>query len=374
MKKYILIIILLNIIQITLGQETEEWKTQTFTTGYFSFNGEYIDFPVFKDVKDKNFGVGIAEASILSTIRPLEKLKINSVISFKPRLEINQIIAELSAEWSFSEQIKLKLGRFLLPLHPANTQYYAPMNFGIALPIFVTNHALFPLNINGINFNGDLDFNDNVSMCYNFSAGEYKKMDREEAGLLGFFGREGAYLNENSNQVNAMILKIENMQNGKYPSYLGAGGKLCLTIGDFLKFGGSTFFSKKEATNSQDPTNIYKTNVSLFNYGANLIANYNNIHLTLSAWFGNETPDDIEHFDTYNIQLLYGELAYSIGKITPYTKVEIIDGRMKDYSRITAGINYRPFFETTFKIEFHQYIQEYVTNFNVFQFSTVYSF
>ena len=284
------------------------------------------------------------------------------------------IIAELSAEWNFNEQLKLKVGRFLLPLHPANTQYYAPMNFGVALPIFVTNHALFPLNINGINFTGDIDLGNNLAMCYNLSAGQYAKMDREKAGVLGFFGREGVYLNENADQVNAMILKIENMENGEYPNYLGAGGKLCLSIGEYIKLGGATFFSQKEAVNSLDPQNVYTTNVNLFNYGANLIANYNNLHLTLSAWVGNETPDDTQHFEEYQIELYYAELAYTLGKITPYAKAEIIDGRLKDYSRITAGINYRPFFETTFKIEFHQYIQEYVTNFNVFQFSTVYSF
>ena len=50
MKKSIIIIIvlLIGIVQIINAQESEEWKTQTFVTGYFSLNGEYVDFPVFK--------------------------------------------------------------------------------------------------------------------------------------------------------------------------------------------------------------------------------------------------------------------------------------------------------------------------------------
>ena len=373
MKKLIALLLFIGLMQTAYTQEEEtEWKPQTFVTGYFSFNGEYIDLSVFEEVKGRNFGVGIAEASVLTTIRPLKKLKINAVITYKPRLHFDRIIAELSGEWSFSEQFKIKAGRFILPLHPANSQYFAPMNYGVALPIFVTNRALFPININGINFNGNISLSDNLSLCYNFSGGQYTKLTRVEAGILGFFGRDGVYLNENIQQVNTMIAKIESEQNGEYPDYFGAGGKMCLTINEIVKFGVAGFYGDEEVS-AQVGETTYKTDLEFISYGTNFLIDYNNLHIKGSAWFGAETPVDTEHFETYNNKFYYSEMAYSIDKITPFIKYENLDGR-KIYSRATAGINYRPFFETTFKLEYHRYLQDYIDNFSVFQFSAVYSF
>ena len=213
MKRIILIILIIGTVQIAKAQETEEWKTKTFVTGYFALNGEYIhNFTVFEEIKGTNYGLNIAEASILTSIQPLEKIKINSVITYKPRLNIDGIIVELNGEWTYSDAFIVKAGRFLLPLHPANSQYYAPMNVGAALPIFVTNHTLFPLNMNGINLNGKMPLNDNLSLCYSFAGGQYAKMRSTEAGILGFFGRDGVYMNDNIQQVKSSIEKIESAQ------------------------------------------------------------------------------------------------------------------------------------------------------------------
>ncbi len=373
MKKTIFIIVMIvGIMQIAYAQEETEWKPQTFVTGYFSFNGEYIDLPIFEEVKGRDFGVGIAEASVLTTIRPLEKLKINAIITYKTGLHFDRIIAELSGEWSFSEQFKIEIGRFVLPLHPANSQYFAPMNFGVALPIFVTNRTLFPININGINFNGNITLSDNLSIIYDFSGGQYTKLARVEAGILGFTGRDGVYLSENVQQVDAMIAKIESMENGEYPDYFGTGGRVGLKISDIAKVGIAGFYSNEESS-LQAGEIAYETDLEFVSYGTNLMVDYNNLHIIASAWFGTETPNDTEHFETYNNKFYYSELAYSINKITPYIKFEHLKGR-KEYARATAGINYRPFFETTFKVEIHRYLQDYIDNFNVFMLSSVYSF
>ena len=377
MKKFILIFaFIIGTIQMINAQETnEEWKPKTYVTGYLSLNGEYIhNLPVFRDVKGRDIGLNIGEASVLTTIKTLEKLKINSVITYKPKLTWEEVITEISGEWKFSEKFTTKAGRFLLPLHPANSQYYAPMNVGIALPIFVTNQPLFPLSINGLNINGDISLSNDISIYYNLSGGQYTKYSKKEAGILGLFGRDGVYMNNNLEKVNEFIQKVESKQNGEYPNYLGGGGKLGLKIGDIFKLEGAGFYSQEKLSVKPNDTTFYETDIELLNYGINLIVNSNNLHIKASTWFGNETPNDTQHFDTYNFVFYYGEIAYTINTITPYSKIEIVNGRLKDWQRFTLGINYRPMFETTFKVEYHRYLQEYVDDFNIFQVAIIYSF
>lgn len=375
MKNVILIILTIGIVQLLSAQEVEEWKAQTFVTGYFTINGEYINnLPVFKEVKGFDKAVGIGEASILSTIKPLEYLKINSVLTYKPRLELNEIITELSGEWQFSDAFSVKAGRFLLPLHPANSQYYAPMNLGVALPIFVTNHSLFPLNMDGLNLNGDISLGESLSLGYNFSGGQYSKMSRTEAGLLGFFGRDGVYLNDNAQQVNTKITAIDYSQTGVYPKYFGTGGNLNLKFNNVIQLGFSAFYSEEEASKKPNPETYFETTTKFLSYGTNFLLNYNKLNIKASAWYGNESPKDLQHFEEYNIELYYGEIAYTLNKITPYAKVEIINGRSKNWKRASFGVNYRPFFEITFKLEYHRYFQDYVDDFDVFQVSAIYSF
>ncbi len=377
MKKFILIFaFIIGTIQMINAQETnEEWKTQTHVTGYLSLNGEYIhNLPVFKDVKGRDIGLNIGEASVLTTIKPLEKLKINSVVTYKPKLTWEEVITEISGEWKFNEKFTTKAGRFLLPLHPANSQYYAPMNVGIALPMFVTNQPLFPLSMNGLNINGDISLSNNISIHYNLSGGQYTKYSKKEAGLLGFFGRDGVYMNNNVEKVNEFIQQVESKQNGIYPSYFGSGGKLAIHIGDYLEIGGAGFFSTEKLSKQPNETTIFKTDIEIINYGTNLVFDYNNLNIKASAWFGNETPNDAQHFDTYNWEMYYGEIAYTFNTVTPYSKIEIVNGRLKDWQRFTLGINYRPIFETTFKVEYHRYLQEYVDDFNIFQVAIIYSF
>ncbi len=376
MKKTILLIAILSLIfHFAYAQEDEEWKTEIFTTGYFALNGEYINnLPVFEEIKGRNYGLNIGEASILTSLRPLEKLKINSVITYKPKLNWDQMIAEMSAEWTFSEAFKIKTGRFLLPLHPPHSQYYAPMNIGIALPVFVTNHVAFPLNINGINLSGRAPLNSTLSVCYQLVGGQYTKMTRTETGILGFFGRDGVYMSEDSKQVSAMITKFENEDTGEYPQFFGTGGKLCLEVGNVAKIGVASFYSTETLNAQIDPTTVIQTDVELVHYGVNFMLDYNNLIMKLSAWGGTETPNDTQNFDTYKVELYYSEISYTINKLTPYVKVEVINGRVKKWTRTSFGLNYRPFFETTFKLEYHRYLQEYVDDFDIFQLSAVYSF
>ncbi len=377
MKKFILIFaFIIGMIQMINAQETNvEWKKQTYVTGYLSLNGEYIhNLPIFKDIKGRDIGMNVGEASVLTTIKPLEKLKINSVVTYKPKLSWAEIITEISGEWKFSEKFTAKAGRFLLPLHPANSQYYAPMNVGIALPMFVTNQPMFPLSINGLNINGNISLSNDISIYYNLSGGQYTKYSKKEAGLLGFFGRDGVYMNKNKDKVYEFIQKVESKQNGEYPNYFGGGGKLGLKIGDILKLEGAGFYSQEKLSEKLNDTTFYETDMEWLNYGINLTLNSNNLHIKAATWFGNETPNDTEHFDTYNFIFYYGEIAYTINTITPYSKIEIVKGRLKDWQRFTLGINYRPIFETTFKIEYHRYFQEYIDDFNIFQIAIIYSF
>ncbi len=377
MKKIIFVFLLISFgyIGVSFSQDSDEWTTQTFVTGYFALNGELVDLPVFKDVKGTNKAIGIGETSVLTSIQPLEKIKINAVFTYKPRYEWAEVITELNGVWMLSEKFNIKAGRFLLGLHPANNQYYAPMNVGISLPIFVTNHSLFPLNINGLSLNGKFMMSDNFSFGYDFSAGQYTKRSRTEDGLLGFFGRDGVYFSTNATQISMMIAQIEAQEYGlQNNNFFGTANKLCIKLFDKITLEGASFYSNEKLSVSPNDSTTFTTKTEIFNNGANLIVDISSFHLKGGAWFGSEVPDDLTHFQTYKTQLYYGELYYNIKQVTPYTKVEVVNGRSKDFNRVTLGINIRPIYEFTFKAEVIRYMQDYVDDFNVFQISLVYSF
>lgn len=376
MKKLIFFISIFCLFQVLNAQEdSASWKKQTFVTGYLAMNGEYIhNLPVFEQIKKKT-GVNIAEASVLATLKPCPKLTIYSVITYKPRLDWNGVIAELSGEFRNNDLIGIKAGRFLLPINPINAQYYAPMNIGIALPTFVTNHSLFPLNINGLDINGKLNLGQTINLNYNLIGGQYSKIARSEEGITGFFGREGVYMSDSLQEVQRMIARIENAETGVYPQYFGAAARLAFDFSSYVKLGFGGFYGDEEGTVQVNPTTSYTTDISFLSYGADLEIEYNNFIFKSSAWFNNETPEDTAHFETYNISIVTGEIGYTLlDKITPYAKLEVINGRSKDWTRVIAGVYFRPVYEIAFKFEYLRYMQDYVDDFNVLQFSLIYSF
>lgn len=377
MKKMFLIATLLLNVNFVYSQNDYVAESKVFVTGYIAINGEYVhNLPVFKELQNEA-GINIAESSILSTIRPSKNVSIFSVITYKPRLEINSIIAELSGQYTFSDEFAIKTGRFLLPINPINAHYYAPTNIGIALPSFITNHKFFPLNINGIDLNGNFNFSNVVKLKYNLIAGQYSKIEQSTEGIVGFFGREGIYRVNDIKSVQDKISKLDSLDELEYPQYWGSAFRVAFELGNYFYVGFGGFYGLEETTMIKNGKTL-KTDIGALSLGSDIGVDYKNLSFKASLWYGKETPKDTENFvkkESFNINI---ESAFTFfNELSPYAKCELImsnDKSKGERFRFIGGLNYRPSYEIALKIEYIRYIQDYLANFNVFQLSIIYSF
>jgi|GEM_PF-5311055 len=377
MKTKFLILALFLQASYLYSQEDYSERTKYFITGYVAINGEYVhNLPTFKELQQEA-GINIAESSVLTTINPSKRVSIFSVLTYKPRLDVNSIIAELSGQYSFSEEFAIKVGRFLLPINPINAHYYAPTNVGIALPSFITNHKLFPLNMNGIDFNGHIHFNEDIQMKYNLIAGQYSQIEQTTEGIVGFFGREGIYRDDNIKTVKAKIERLDSLDKLDYPQFWGGAFRVAFDLGSYFKIGFGGFYGSEE--NSIIKTDkIYKSDIDVYSFGSDIGIDYCNFSLKSSLWFGNEKPTNMEYFVKKDYRTINFESTYTFwGELSPYAKYELIHSNDKSKGerfRFIGGLNYRPNYEIALKLEYIRYMQNYLASFNVFQLSVVFSF
>ncbi len=85
----------------------------------------------------------------------------------------------------------MKVGRFLSPLSPINTFYYAPVNISATLPMITNLHEAYPMTMDALSFNGVVG--NDLKFGYNIFAGGYHNTINTETGALGFFGTESDY-------------------------------------------------------------------------------------------------------------------------------------------------------------------------------------
>ena len=376
--KILSIILLLGVLCVLNAQEDPLYSSETdvLLTGYVAFNGEWVNnLRSFSELQsDKGFN--LSEASLLTTINSSEKLSFFSVLTYKPRLSLNFMFAELSMKYSVSEEFNLKIGRFLLPINPINSNYFAPANVGIALPSFITNHKLFPLNINGVEFNGNILVADGIDFNYHIVGGSYYKIQQTAEGVVGFFGREGLYMDSDLKAVKQRLVRVDSINSFVPQMYWGSGFRTELGFYNNLKIGIGGFYSSEESTKQTADQKTVTTNVDLFAIGADFRYSIFDFDLNSSLWFGIEEPVDSKNFVKKDYHMITWDLAYSGFKdITPYTRAELIRGMTKeDRTRILFGINYRPSYDFTFKLEYIRYLQDFVEEFDILQFSTIYSF
>jgi hypothetical protein len=345
-------------------------------TGYFAINGEYIyNLPIMEEL-NKQYGVNISEASLLTQYRIKDDINIFSVFTYKPDDDLNSMLVELSADYKIRDYFKIKAGRFILPINPINAQYYATMNTGIAHPSFVTNHKLFPLNMNGINLNGNIFINNDNSLKYNLIAGSYSQSYQSKEGVTGFLGREGVFMEENTDDVLEKIARFDSLENTEKPLHIAAGGNLSYNYDDFVNLGFGALH-RVENVSTITKTGVLKdSDINLFSYGMDLSLNYYDFNLRTSIWFGKEKFTSDELFRDKNYHIYSGELSYTfLDYYTPYFKMESISGMEKDdRERFIYGINFRPSYEITLKLEDILYVQKDFSNFHVLHFSLIYSF
>jgi len=329
------------------AQENVEWEPQTNITGYLATQFEYFDGLKYFN---REYGIALTEAGILASYKPLEKLEIKTVFVYRPNFSIDQMINEVNAEYSFGDFLKVKGGRFLTPLSPMNTYYYSPVNNSATLPMIITSHEFFPLNMNGISANGS--FGDDFKIGYDAFLGGFYNTLWLQTGAVGLFGSENSYFAAVMNGDSSIIFGSDANEDLQ----IGGGGHLTASYKDNIAVGFGIFNSAETMENTQEGTYWYFDKLS---YGANLKLKFNTLKLIGEYW--QTTVSFSFAGGTFESKYKGGfaELSNNFGKITPYVRYEYRSVPVFpddiDYSRYTVGINYKPIFETTIKLEYLYY-------------------
>lgn len=344
MRKITLLGILFSIAVSVTAQETT-WEPQTNITGYGTLQWDY-----FKGVKtfDREYAIALSEAGILVNYKPTERLTLKTVFVYRPDYAFNQMLNEANAEYKVTDFLNLKGGRFLTPVSPMNTYYYAPVNVSATLPMIVTSHEFFPLNMNAVSVNGKVG--DDLKFDYDVFTGGFYNSAWLKAGALGLFGTETSYFQSLFNPLNTALNSDVNSSLS-----FGGGAHVGLAVKEYATLGlnlmKATTTAKTTIPLPTGGTYLYTSNVDFTTTGASLKLKYSNLALTSEYWQNKLTAK------SYNLTLkgLYTELSYAIGKVTPYGRYEFQESLDIDYKRYTVGINYKPVFETTFKLEYLHY-------------------
>lgn len=331
-------------VNITFSQSS--WEPQTNITGYLS-----TEFNHFNELEgySYNTGAALSEGGLLMSHQPTPNLTLKGVFVYRPNFEIDKMVNELSGEYKATSFLNIKGGRFLQSLSPMNTYYYAPVNTGATLPVIVSNNEFFPLNINGVSLNGTIG--NNFQVRYDLFGGSYSNDLFLGTGALGFFGNE---LNYFTRLNGGDTIKLSDFKN------MAVGGAVNFAYKNYVDIGFGFFSPRDEKTSFevQGPEGVMEMDLVMekITYGTNLTLQYGNTKLAGEAWIADLRLSVMDEKFDYNGY--YAELSHSINKLTPYVRYEDQTAGDIDYSRITGGLNYKPSFETTFKLEYLTYQQD----------------
>jgi hypothetical protein len=333
-----------------MAQESE-WEPQSNITGYIATEANYFD-----NIKgyDRDYAVGLTEAGLLASFQPTANITLKGVFVYRPDLSVDQMINEANAQWRATDFLNVKVGRFLTPLSPMNTYYYAPVNNSATLPMIISHHEFFPLNMDGLSLNGAAG--EQFKVDYDLFAGGFRNTLWLKTGALGLFGSEDNYFGAYQNIPFSMNTAGTNATLG-----FGGGAHVGFSWNDYITIGGNVL---KTATQKVKIDYYLPTGGSVpldldmdrFIYGINFKAKYKTLQLLGEVWKSDNiftsatTPRQYEH-----VNGSFFELSNQFGKLTPYVRYEDHDAAEIVYQRYTAGLNYKPIFETTFKLEYMHY-------------------
>lgn len=344
--------ILFFIVGIGTAFSQSSWEPQTNLTGYLS-----TEFNYFDELENYtyNYGAALSEAGFLINHQPTSNFTLKGVFVYRPDFKVDKMLNELSGEFKLTPYLNVKGGRFLQSLSPMNTYYYAPVNTSATLPIIVSNNEFFPLNINGISFNGIAG--DEFRFKYDVFAGNYSNDMFLGTGGLGFFGNEVNYFNS--------LNGIEPIELDDYKN-VAIGGTAGFAYNNYIDIGFGFFNPRNEITSFEfnapedalypgSPAQIveFVLEMEKLTYGSNVSLQYNNTKLKGEIWTADLKMKGFD--DDFDFNGYYAELSHNFNKVTPYFRYEDQTAGDIEYSRITGGINYKPTFETTFKLEYLQY-------------------
>jgi len=342
MRKTVLFLSLLFLGLVSKMNAQDTWEPQKRITGYIS-----TELNVFNDLKgyDNNYGIALSEAGILTTYQPTERLTFKTVFVYRPDFSFNQMLNEANIQYKVSEKSSVKVGRFLTPLSPMNTYYYAPVNSSATLPVLVSNHEFFPLNMDAVSYNGNIG--ENFKISYELFAGGYRNTTWMKTGAVGFFGDEVAYYKHLIQSPYVLAREYNNTYN------VALGGNVRLAVSDVAKIGFNAFKPKNEDLIIFMPE--YNLTRSLeaekFTYGLDFQFKYNNTKLIGEVWNSDFAVDG----ESVDLKGSFIELSQVINKVTPFVRYEDQITNDVEFQRYTAGLMYQPTFETNFKLEYLHY-------------------
>ncbi|MAO66330.1 MAG: hypothetical protein CL666_15150 [Balneola sp.] len=346
------------------------WEPQTNITGYISTEFNYFDE---LDGYDTNYGASVAEAGILLTYQPTSNFTLKSVFVYRPGYNFDLMLNEAFGELKVYDELRFKVGRFLIPLSPMNTYYYAPVNTSATLPIIITNNENFPLNIDGISINGSVG--DMFKVKYEAFAGGYTNSTWRPSGALGFFGQEVPYYKDQISSMNT----IDESYNGSYN--VGLGGKVSVAYDTYVELGAGFFQPKKEQlpisvrlpqnalfAGSPATTIVTPTGFERPTWGFNGKVQYGNTTINAEYWTGDVKTDQIAFDFTgagnptvlspagdVELEGIFVQASHRIDQFTPYARYEFQHTNDVKYRRYSAGLNYKPSFTRTVKLEYVHY-------------------
>lgn len=350
------------------------WEPLTNITGYIS-----TEFNYFNELEDYrvNYGSSVSEAGLLMTYRPTSNFTIRGVFVYRPNFDFDQMLNEAFGQYSFSSALNVKIGRYLLPVSPMNTYYYAPVNTSATLPILITNNEFFPVNMDGVSMNGQ--FGNNFRFRYDLFAGGYQNSTWLKTGALGFFGDEVSHYKK----LVGSMYTVDPSYNKTYN--VGFGGSAGFSYKTYADIGFSIFKPKKESfpvgvnlpENAAFPGSpemyvVQDFTMDKMTYGINFRFQFNQTRLLGEFWFSDFDGDAEDAIDV-DLEGSFFELSQSIEKVTPYIRYEYQITDDIEYKRYSAGINYKPSFERTFKLEYLLYEHD-VKNISGLVASFIYSF
>jgi len=348
------------------AQAQDTWEPKTLLTGYISTEFNYFSNLEFHD---RNYATSISEAGFLATYQPLEKLIIKSVFVYRPNFSFDLMLNELYGEYNVHDLTKVRFGRFLTPLSPMNTYYYAPVNNSASIPLIISHHEYFPLNIDGMNLNGKYG-NDGVQIDYDLFAGGYRNSLYVRTGAMKMFGNEDSYL-VRTDSTEAYENNLNDKLNVGFGGHVGAGYKDIIDIGfgvfkgeetmDFeMQLGAATVDTTGFMWTIAEPQTIEnKWYINKISFGGDITIKAGSFKLLAEAWntkVSFEETDDFS-FPASKFKTVFVEASNNFSNVylTPYVRYEYHDAAELKYSRVTGGVAFRPIFSTVFKLEYMHY-------------------
>lgn len=341
--------------------QDEDWEPQTFVTGYTNVIAEFTDESSHKEI-NKDIGIGLAEVGFLASYKPLRNLEFKSTLVWKQDVpDLQSLLVEAYGTYTVNEKFKIGAGKFLTPLSPVNTYFYAPLNPSVALPMVISHYFLTPQSISGLQLSGQ--FGSDLKVNYNLTYGNYTTIGHIKGGIINLLGNED-------------LANLQPAPKNLEQNYdLGGSARLAFDY-DFLTIG-ANYFDGTRATLSFVDFNTFETRFlssRKWSFGVDFHLNFDEkLKLNAEYWVGgNKTVDDPNNLDastgnsinaTADYDGYYAEVLYTLGKFTPYVRYEGLTdlgyatSLGTAYNSIDAlgfGLAYRPRYELLFKVDYRK--------------------